>query len=156
MKIYDIDKLIKLEDFYDVSKLTFNYRIDDVQYAEYKVQKGEEMRIDLICESIYGSTDYIDIILNVNKISNPLNIKEGSTIIYPLQKFLEDFRIQDVNSAIVQTQLANPNKATKADPGRKKYVEENYSLPPTVLNRPTEQVTVQGDNIKVGTGLFNR
>jgi len=156
MRIYDIDKLIKLEDFYDVSKLTFNYRIDDIQYVEYKVQKGEEMRIDLVCESIYGTTDYIDIILNVNKISNPLNIKEGVTIIYPLQEFLDDFRIQDVDSAIVQTQLANPNKATKVDPGRKKYVEENYSLPPTVLNRPTEQVTVQGDDIKVGTGLFNR
>lgn len=158
MQIYDIDRLVKLEleEFYDVSKLTFNYRIGDVQYEEYKIQKGEEMRIDLVCESIYGSTDYIDIILNVNKISNPLNIKEGSVIIYPLPEFLEDFRLQEVDKATVQTQLANPNKATKVDPSRKKYVEENYSLPPTVLNRPTEQVKIQGDDIKVGTGLFNR
>lgn len=156
MKIYDIDKLVKLEEFYDLTKLTFTHRYGDVQYAEYKVQKGEEMRIDLVCESIYGSTNYIDIILNVNKISNPLNIKEGVTIIYPLQEFLDDFRTQEINKTQVQDTIANPNKATKADPARKKYVEENYSLPPTVLDRPTEQVRVQGDNIKVGTGLFNR
>ena len=77
-------QLVKLEEFYDLNKLTFNHRYVDVQYATYKVQKGEEMRIDLVCESIYGSTSHIDIILNVNKISNPLNIKEGITIIYPL------------------------------------------------------------------------
>jgi hypothetical protein len=156
MEIYDIDKLIKLEDFYDVSKLTFNYRIDDVQYLEYKVQKGEEMRIDLVCESIYGSTNYIDIILNVNKISNPLNIKEGVSIIYPLPQFIEDLRYQEDKKTQVQEAIANPNKATKSDPSRKKYIEQGYSLPPTVLNRSTEQVKIEGDNIKVGKGLFNR
>jgi hypothetical protein len=157
MEIYDIDKLVKFGDnLYDLTKITFIHRYGDVQYAEYKVKKGEEMRIDLVCDSIYGSTDYIDIILNVNKISNPLNIKEGVSIIYPLPQFIEDLRYQEDKKTQVQEAIANPNKATKSDPSRKKYIEQGYSLPPTVLNRSTEQVKVEGDNIKVGKGLFNR
>jgi hypothetical protein len=157
MRIYDIDKLIKFEDdmFYDVSKLTFQ-ETGEVGYLEYKIQKGEEMRIDLVCKSIYNNVDYVDILLSVNRITNPLNIKEGVVILYPPLKEITNLRYVEEDEVIVQEQLANPNKATKADPNRKKYVEENYSLPPTVLNTPTNPIQIDGDNIKVGKGLFNR
>lgn len=157
MRIYDIDKLIKFENemFYDLSKLTFQ-ETGEVSYSQYKVKKGEEMRIDLVCQSIYNNVDYIDILLNVNRISNPLNIKEGVTILYPEINEISNLRYEEEDETIVQEQLANPNKATKVDPSRKKYVEENYSLPPTFLDTPTNPIKVEGDNIKVGKGLFNR
>jgi len=159
MKIYDIDKLVRTKIFtgelYDMTKLTFKYNYSEVKYLEYKIQKGEEMRIDLVCYSIYGNTNYIDIILSVNKISNPLNIKEGITIIYPLESDISYLRIIDTSLTDVQSTLST-NKVTKIDNNRKKYVEENYSLPPTVLNKPTKQVEIKNNDIKVGSGLFNR
>ena len=78
MKIYDIDTLEKDDSGnYNLTQLTYQSDFNIVNYQQYEVQKGEEMRIDLVCQSIYGSLDYIDIILNANNIDNPLNIKEG-------------------------------------------------------------------------------
>ena len=77
MKIYDIDNLKKDDTGnYDLSQLTFKHR-NDVEMYSYVVQQGEEMRIDLISESIYGSIEYVDILMHINYIDNPLNIKEG-------------------------------------------------------------------------------
>ena len=34
------------------------------------------------------------------------------------------------------------------------YIENNFSLPPNVLERPAEQVLIKGSVIKLGNGLF--
>lgn len=158
MKIDDINKLKKStnDNLYDLSKLTFRSTFEGLNFGEYKIQKGEEMRIDLICQSIYGNIDYIDIILNINNISNPLNVKEGTIIIYPSADSIENLRLKDSKNNNVQVSLSSGNKASITDPERQKYVEENYSLPPTIMDRPTEQVIVSGDTIKIGNGLFNK
>jgi len=158
MKIDDIDKLKRSsnDNLYDLTKLTFRSTFDGLNFGEYKIQKGEEMRIDLICQSIYGNIDYIDIILNINNISNPLNVKEGTIIIYPTADSITELRIKDSKSNNIQISLSSGNKASTPDPSRQKYVEENYSLPPTIMDKPTEQVTVSGDTIKIGNGLFNK
>jgi hypothetical protein len=65
-------------------------------------------------------------------------------------------RVTDTKTSNVQATLSSNNKSTAKDANREKYVEQNYSLPPTVLDRPTEQVVISGDTIKVGTGLFNK
>ena len=159
MKVYDIDQLKRLAsniNLYDLTKLTSKTVFQEIIYNEYKVQKGEEMRIDLVCQSIYGNVENIDIILNTNNISNPLNIKEGTVIIYPSASNISSLRVTDNKTANVQANLSSNNKSTAKDSNREKYVEQNYSLPPTVLDRPTEQVVISGDTIKVGTGLFNK
>jgi hypothetical protein len=158
MKIDDIDKLKRSsnDNLYDLTKLTFRSTFEDLNFGEYKIQKGEEMRIDLICQSIYGNIDYVDIILNINNISNPLNVKEGTIIIYPTADSITELRIKDSKSNNIQISLSSGNKASTPDPSRQKYVEDNYSLPPTVMDKPTEQVTVSGDTIKIGNGLFNK
>ena len=158
MKIEDIDKLKRPinENLYDLTKLTFRSTFENLAFGQYKIQKGEEMRIDLVCQSIYGNVNYVDIILNINNISNPLNIKEGTIIIYPTANSIPDLRIKDSKNNNVQVSLSSGNKASAPDPSRQKYVEENYSLPPNVMTSPTEQVIVSGDTIKIGNGLFNK
>lgn len=158
MNIYDIDQLKKSEDtdLFDFTKLTFRTLFDQVTYADYLVRKGEEMRIDLVCQSIYGNVSNVDILLNVNNISNPLNIKEGSLIRYPDLSSIPNFRITVEVQNNVQRRIANVEKSVTTDPNRQKYTDQNFSLPPTVLDRPTEQVKIEGDTIKVGTGLFNK
>jgi galactitol-specific phosphotransferase system IIB component len=57
----------------------------------------QEMRIDLVLISMYGeipnAMDAVDIILAINGIDNPLNIKAGMILIYPNNiDNIDDFR----------------------------------------------------------------
>ncbi len=158
MNIVDINKVTKNSnnsDLYDLTQNLFEYKID-IQYLFYKVQKGEEMRIDLVSQSIYGNIDNIDILLNVNNISNPLNIKEGSIIKYPNTSDIDILRIENKNKSETIKSLSSPNKSTRVDNSRREYLESNYSLPPTILQSSIDQVKIVENSIKLGDGLFNK
>ena len=95
----------------------------------------------------------IDILLNVNRIDNPLNIKNGDVLRYPSENDIYLFRVTEDEKQSVQ-KLLNRNKAPKKDSNRKDYIEKNYSLPPTVLQVPTEPVSIVGKDIVIGGGLL--
>jgi hypothetical protein len=154
MKIYDIDTLEKDDSGnYNLTQLTYQSDFNIVNYQQYEVLKGEELRIDLVCQSIYGSLDYIDIILNANNIDNPLNIKEGTIIIYPTGN-VDGLRYSDIKKQNAAEVLTNTNKQQRKDNNRKKYVENQYSLPPTIMNERTQQYDISSDVIVLGSGLF--
>ena len=50
-------------------------------YSLYKVSRGYEMRPDLVSQTLYGSTDYAEMILKLSLINNPFSI-EYDDIIY--------------------------------------------------------------------------
>lgn len=158
MEIYDIDTLQKDESGnFDLTQLTFEYRLDNT-LSQYVVQRGEEMRLDLICQSIYGNLDYMDIICNINNIDNPLNLREGQIIIYPatnldIYRFSERNNQNSTNEENIR-QLANSNKSSRKDSNRKEYLENNLSLPPTILKKRTNQFNTEGEKIVLGRGLI--
>lgn len=122
----------------------------------YTVQKEEDMRIDLVILSIYedpSALEHIDIICFINDIDNPLNIFTGQKISYPPLAQLDSYRIisnPTNSSSQVKNRLSIPNKTTRKDNSRSKYIENGYSLPPVVLNTPQAPVRLDDDNILVG------
>ena len=61
-------------------------KVNEVQLESYTVQRGEDMRIDLVMKSMYDDIytfPEIDIILYINDIDNPINIREGMVLYYP-------------------------------------------------------------------------
>jgi len=162
MKIYDLDNVRRVkqkldkelgqEYFFDLTQSTFISR-RDVTLSYWYVQPDEEMRIDILCYRIYGTTEFIDILLNVNRIDNPLNIKNGDIIKYPGKDDINLFRVEETQKQVVQ-RLLNRNKSTRKDNNRKDYIEQNYSLPPTVLSTPTNAVSISGPDIVIGGGLL--
>ena len=161
MDIYDLgvkrvkqslDKELGEEYFWDLTQSTFISR-NDVSLNYWYVQQDEDMRIDLICYRIYNNTNNIDILLNINRIDNPLNIKNGDVLRYPSESDIYLFRVTEDEKQSVQ-KLLNRNKAPRKDSNRKDYVEQNYSLPPTVLQTPTEPVSIVGKDIVIGGGLL--
>lgn len=155
MKLYDIDILSKdpnQNDLYDLTLPTFdnlpNGDIPDI--FSYVVEKHEEMRIDLISLKTFGSVDYVDFLLDFNKIDLPLNIKSGDIIYYVDISQVDNFRIKPENKETIQAKLLNPQKATRKDANRLRYVENNYSLPPTIQDTPVDSVQIFGDNIVLG------
>jgi len=156
MEIYDISELKRnLQDVYDITQITFQYDPDNsVSFKEYTVQSGEEMRIDMVCDSIYGNTKYVDILCSVNNIDNPLNIKEGESIIYPVESHIIALRYSDSDYSEDIQILINPEKKSNQDPNRKKYQDDNQSIPPTLLPRRLDPINLEGSNFNIGEGLF--
>jgi hypothetical protein len=140
----------------------FNYQAD---LYEYIVQKYEEMRIDSVMLSIYPNYNAVlsdtDVILYINVIDNPLNIVEGMSIKYPQYELLDSFRIFISSDSKVGKNVRDmlavkaPNKGTRKDSSRKKFVENNYLLPPVVLDRTRDPVRNEDGKILIG-GMNNK
>ena len=155
MELYDINNLIKNDgsgDFYDLFEIFFK-KDNGANFKSYRVQRGEEMRMDLVSQSIYNDTKYVDFLCNLNRILNPLNIKFGDIMVYVDVDVIEEFRVKRSTENIQQA-IARSNRGTQQDKSRQDYVENNLSLPPNVLERPAEQVLIKGSVIKLGNGLF--
>jgi len=127
-------------------------------FSTYVVSHEEEGRIDLIMQGMYGpDIDYfsgLDVILYLNNIDNPLNILAGSEIIYVNGDLLDNYRYTEIGGGTIETDikqaLAVPNKTTRVDKNRQKYVDNDYSLPPVVSSDNTPPVKVTNDKIIVG------
>ena len=139
-----------------------NIRTVESDLYEYTVQKYEEMRIDSVMLSMYpnynAALSDVDIILYINGIDNPLNIVEGMVLKFPLYEMLETFRMfindNKVKSVRDTLAVAAPNKSTRKDSSRQKFVENNYLLPPVVLDKTRDPVRIGENTILIG-GMNN-
>jgi len=102
----------------------------------YIVQEHEEMRFDLIMESIYESSlyyEYLDVILYINSIDNPLNVLNGQVILYPSKDDLDSFRLKIQSTEFLgETPSINGNhsKVNRVDQNRIDFINNNYTLNP--------------------------
>lgn len=132
----------------------------DITFSEILVEEKHEMRIDLLFMDMYDidvtlSDVYlgnIDVILAINNIDNPLNIRKGMIIKFPPLGQFNNFRIRPdddlfnkKNNKSVKDLLVVPNKSTRKDKSREKFKESGYSLPPVVLRTPKKPVSISND-----------
>ena len=166
MDIYSLYKQVRFDtdqNIYNLFQPTFIYN-PSVNLLDYEVTRDDEMRIDLIFMNMYqydiSMLQYylegIDVVLFINNIDNPLNIKAGMVLRYPNPDDFGRFRYSDdmedlSNDVTIQLATPNlPNKATKVDPNRQSYIENGYSLPPVVLDVPREPVRIQDGRFSIG------
>ena len=132
----------------DINMPSFVYATEGMN--QYEVQPHEEGRIDLVMESIYDDYNYghLDVILHLNGIDNPLNIKAGSIIVYPPVDNADTYRWNrqrdPIESKEMVARLSKPNKTTSVDPARQ------YSLPPTANPNPRPAVRNENNAIVAG------
>ena len=158
-------------DIYSLSQLNYNQttQLFNIYYPQffytrketlnkYIVQRGEEMRIDLVMLSMYNEDTLvlpsIDVILFINGIDNPLNIFVGDVLYYPPQESLNSYRFvfnQDSKTGQnIRKALSVPNKTTKIDKNRKKFIDDGFVLPPVVLDETKPPVRLEGGKIVIG------
>jgi len=157
MDLHDIDILRFVNGIADLSQNTFNYDneiIGNESEKAYIIQRGEEMRADLICDNLYDNVDNVDMLCNYNGIDNPLNFKEGETIFYPMESNVSKLRYSDPNLQENDLLTQSPTKTTRKDPNREEYINNNRSLPPTQLSRRIDPLTSENDDLSIGDGLF--
>lgn len=158
-------------DIYSLSQLNYNQttQLFNIYYPQffytrketlntYIVQRGEEMRMDLVMLSMYNEDTLvlpdIDVILFINGIDNPLNIFVGDVLYYPPQEALDNYRFvfnQDSKTGQnIRKALSVPNKTTKIDKNRKKFIDDGFVLPPVVLDETKPPVRLEGGKIVIG------
>ena len=158
-------------DIYSLSQLNYNQttQLFNIYYPQffytrketlntYIVQRGEEMRMDLVMLSMYNEDTLvlpdIDVILFINGIDNPLNIFVGDVLYYPPQEALDNYRFvfnQDSKTGQnIRKALSVPNKTTKIDKNRKKFIDDGFVLPPVVLDETKSPVRLEGGKIVIG------
>lgn len=124
--------------------------LTDVDQQLIVVDKDSAMRIDLVCNELYKRVDLIDFLCSFNDIDNPLNVMEGDILFYTSFATIDTFRIKKSETDETRTLLLNPNKASQVDSNRQKYVEDKYSLPPTVMPVPKPHIKIERDNFIIG------
>lgn len=159
MKIESLTDLERVSDnynLYNLSGATYRSFNGNYYYNEYIVPEHFEMRMDLICNDIYKSTDYVDFLLWFNDIINPFNIRKETVLYYVLPDLIPRFLAPKENETEVQQVFLNKSKVTRRDKNRDKYKQEvRAKLPPTMTDRKNEQVKVEGDSIIIGGDIFN-
>lgn len=145
---------------FDLFESFMVYRLD-IPLFEYEVTESDEMRIDLIFQKMYDLEPIevglylndIDVILFINHIENPLNIKSGMILRYPERDKLGSYRYEeDLNSRSKNKTpiLAVPNVSTKRDKDRENYKKNGFSLPPVAQAVPRPAVRREDGVVKVG------
>jgi hypothetical protein len=139
----------KVDQLFDMYSPNLVY-IRSESLTPYLVQKGEEMRIDLVIMSIYDDARYledVDVLLF-------LNINAGDIIYYPPPDQLSSHRAIFDNLSrsgkSVRERLATPNKTQKKDPNRKKFLDNGFALPPVVLDEAKSPVRLEDGKIVIG------
>jgi type IV secretory pathway protease TraF len=75
---------------------------------------------------------------------------EGDEIIFAPASQVYLYRLNAPEITESKNQLLNVNKSTKVDQNRKQYIEQNYNLPPNLLDVPTDPVRIQNNQIVIG------
>lgn len=148
---------------FDLFKATIANSVEIIKLSEYIVPMEEEMRIDLILKSIYelefiSVEDYygeIDVLLTINNIDNPLNIKRGQLIKYPSLVDLSSFRITEEEDLSAKSNkalnaIAVPSKKARVDGSRQNYNNTGLALPPIAKSNPKDSVTINNGNFNIG------
>jgi hypothetical protein len=165
MDIKILNEFVRFDEELDLFDLAQPYMIirNDVPLSQIEIEEWHEMRPDLIFRDMYDIIDVnqigvylgnIDIILFLNDIDNPLNIKKGMTLVYPTSfDDFDKFRFtEDTDSDVlsVKERLVVPNKTTKKDKNREKFKENGFLLPPTVLDKPRSPVRIENGQFSIG------
>lgn len=151
MEIWDLTSLARdrnQDDLYDLFDITFRNQ-GAFPLEEYIVEKDEEMRIDLISLKLYGNVNQVGFLLNLNEISNPLNIKERDIIRWCSLDSIDTLKESPTDKQLAPT-ISGVNKSTRKDPNREKFVENDFELPPNLLEKPQSSINIIGNTLVIG------
>lgn len=126
----------------DLTSQSINYTDRDVAILDsFYVSDDMEMRADLISYLLYGSTDYYDIILKFNNISNPYSLVEGDYIFGPELDYIASQLTKPTSEQAkkdIIKQYIDASKKITPDKDRLEYLNKINNL---TKNSPTNRIS---------------
>ena len=130
------DKLV------DLTSASINYTDRNVDILDsFYITKDMEMRPDLISYVAYGTTDYYDLILKFNNISNPFSLKQGEYIFIPEITYMSE-QLHNQSQVNLKSEIINQyidlNKKIEPDQKRLSYISKIKEL---TKNVPSNRIS---------------
>jgi hypothetical protein len=164
---------VKGEKIVDLTYPSVRYNYDPTIISAIAVDPQMEMRPDIVSRVAYGTTDFWDLLLKYNGISNPFSIERNDLLLIPL---LEDMReqlapagSQNVIADTVRKQYIDVSKKAKQDPKlaeaekkrreaqRKKAenlgVQSTTNLPPNIAEEGDREIIIKGGKVFFGPDI---
>ena len=134
---------------FDLSSSSFkNVRTSLYQYI---VGIEDEMRLDLICNNIYGSNQDEDVIMFINDIKNQFKIKKDTVILYPLIDYVDSFRDRVDKGSQIRTVVSDNRNKKRIDTKRMLYKQ---NLPPSMTISDYNPISVVDGKLVIGKGIL--
>ena len=160
--------LAKLE--YDRTKNIYNLFITTysgltVNLFVFITERKHEMRLDIISNELYSTTEYVGDLCQLNNILNPFSIRANDIIFYPSEEDLKDLSnvkesirqsgIEELISA-AKSDLIKALKKKKPDVNKKRFNDKRNEdqLPPTILSDNAPITVLDNNKIKIAPNLF--
>jgi hypothetical protein len=167
MNIKSLQNLIKLDTESGEAKIniaipSFKIAATSSIISVHYVQPYQIMRPDLISLQYYGTTEYIDIILKANSISNPFCIKEGMILLIPeITGAVRNYKPISKNLK-PRTQFQDIKRITPIDKKRLQFLAQKSSaknngssenLPPNMLKTNQQSKVIKSNEIILGANM---
>lgn len=156
--ISTLERLSKdLNNFYDLFVQHYGTINEDIVINVFTVDRTREMRLDLVCNDVYGDIQNLQLLMQINNIENPFGIKEGDLLLWVDVKDLS--KMNAVDPKIIsdnRDSLITAFKASVTDPSRARYLDGRGidNLPPTILDQNAPKIYIQNNQIVIGGNLF--
>lgn len=132
----------------------------NLSYSPFRVPKDYVMRPDLISKAVYNTTNYAEIILKFNGISNPFSINEGDIILIPNLDAANEKMVKTSSGA--QTELdkirnsykyLDPTKVPTKSTDMQSFDDRSFYLPPNIAEDGTTQITQRNGRVYFGESV---
>lgn len=130
------------EEIIDFSEPTY---MPDEESDRYEItrmvtlSKDYEMRPDLVCNTIFNSTDNFDLLLKINEISDPLSILGNETFLIPSRNSMSAFFVTPEEERENININLDSSKVSKKDKSRLEYLKK---ISQKIKNGSTENTKV--------------
>jgi len=137
---------------YNLYATVFVYNKKVLLYG-YKVQRGEAMRIDNICNKIYNNTNHQSFLMDINNIQNPMTIKEGDLLLYVEEDDIPSFKAPKELGPKLRNEVINKaitDKKKQIDGARQDYLKKRQEvdpLPANIKQTPESAINVGDDGV---------
>jgi hypothetical protein len=155
---YDYLAVLSLEPatgLYDLFITTNNG--NSVTLYPFYCDKKHAMRMDIISNELYGTTEYVGSLCQMNNIINPFAVNEGDIIFWATVSDMK--AMMNIPASLlgqVSSDMVQSMKSRKTDRNRKNYTRPADKLPPTLLPDNSPQIVIENEKIKIAPNLYNR
>lgn len=125
-----------------------------IPFFIFELTDRHDMRIDLVSLDLYESTDFIDVLCNINNILNPLTIQNGDIMFYTDAENIQEIQdsreiLNDIKDTINSSNIGKQYKQDKArqnDITKRRQTEKDKKfIPPNILDVGTENIEIPED-----------